>query len=729
MEATCIRKVAVVLAVLSSFFNINSSAQVPAFPGADGYGRYTQGGRGGTVYYVTTLDDSDEQGTLRYGVTRLSKAVIMFKVSGTIHLNSPLNISASNITIAGQSAPGDGICIADYPVSVSGSQVIIRYMRFRMGDRKLNADEADGADALGGRFSTDVIIDHCSISWSTDECCSFYANTNFTMQWCLVTESLRESLHSKGTHGYGAIWGGLGASFYHNMLAHHGSRTPRFGTGDHKDRPDLHMVDMRNCVNYNYAGNGCYGAEGMHINLVNNYYKWGPATETASCRNKLISPGYATHSNGVTAIWGKYYLDGNVVTGNGNVTADNWLGVSFKGNSSMENGMVTAADLKSDTAMGQIPEFHQHTADMAYDKVLRYVGCSKSRDSYDARIIEEAATGTALFRGSKGGLPGLIDTVEDLRPDDAADDWNPWPELAQGEAPQDTDGDGMPDAWEQEHGLDPYNADDGNRHGSDGYTMLDVYLASLVADITEGQYEGSELMGVPGEPYTTYDYATTDSVTWPMGSNSDAQAASISGNGNVAEATYSKGEGLEYSSKTTTYNNITFTTFTPAEESKTPSDAAYVDYAVRPRYGTSIVPSSITFDAIRIGTGGTAIDIAWIDGNGTETTLAEGIKPVRNDNSEEYKKHTIELSEVKREHTAGVSTLRFYLYNYAPGKGIGLANVALGLNAEGGTNAIMPPALSQPNSATEPQHYDLAGRRVSPDAKGIVIVNGKKVIR
>ena len=372
MEATCIRKVAVVLAVLSSFFNINSSAQVPAFPGADGYGRYTQGGRGGTVYYVTTLDDSDEQGTLRYGVTRLSKAVIMFKVSGTIHLNSPLNISASNITIAGQSAPGDGICIADYPVSVSGSQVIIRYMRFRMGDRKLSPDEADGADALGGRFSTDVIIDHCSISWSTDECCSFYANTNFTMQWCLVTESLRESLHSKGTHGYGAIWGGLGASFYHNMLAHHGSRTPRFGTGDHNDRPDLHMVDMRNCVNYNYAGNGCYGAEGMHINLVNNYYKWGPATETASCRNKLISPGYATHSNGVTAIWGKYYLDGNVVTGNGNVTADNWLGVSFKGNSSMENGMVTAADLKSDTAMGQIPEFHQHTADMAYDKVLRY---------------------------------------------------------------------------------------------------------------------------------------------------------------------------------------------------------------------------------------------------------------------------------------------------------------------------------------------------------------------
>lgn len=236
MEATCIRNVAVVLAVPSSFFNINSSAQVPAFPGADGYGRYTQGGRGGTVYYVTTLDDSDEQ----------------------------------------------------------------------------------------------------------------------------------------GTHVYGAIWGGLGASFYHNMLAHHGSRTPRFGTGDHNDQPDLHMVDMLNCVNYNYAGNGCYGAEGMHINLVNNYYKWGPATETASCRNKLIAPGYATHSDGVTAIWSKYYLDGNVVTGNSNVTADNWLGVSFKGNSSMENGMVTAADQKSDTAMGQIPEFHQHTADMAYDKVLRY---------------------------------------------------------------------------------------------------------------------------------------------------------------------------------------------------------------------------------------------------------------------------------------------------------------------------------------------------------------------
>ena len=164
MEATCIRKVAVVLAVLSSFFNINSSAQVPAFPGADGYGRYTQGGRGGTVYYVTTLDDSDEQGTLRYGVTRLSKAVIMFKVSGTIHLNSPLNISASNITIAGQSAPGDGICIADYPVSVSGSQVIIRYMRFRMGKQG-----DSGKDAAGIANGTDMIFDHCSFSWGLDE--------------------------------------------------------------------------------------------------------------------------------------------------------------------------------------------------------------------------------------------------------------------------------------------------------------------------------------------------------------------------------------------------------------------------------------------------------------------------------------------------------------------------------------------------------------------------------
>ena len=169
------------LLVLCSF-SVFVRAQVPAFPGADGYGRYTQGGRGGSVYYVTSLADTDTPGTLRYGVTRLSKVTILFKVSGTIHLNSSLNISQSNITIAGQSAPGDGICVADYPVSISGNNVIVRYMRFRMGDQKLSAEEADGADAFGGRFCSNVIVDHCSISWCTDECASFYANENFTMQ-------------------------------------------------------------------------------------------------------------------------------------------------------------------------------------------------------------------------------------------------------------------------------------------------------------------------------------------------------------------------------------------------------------------------------------------------------------------------------------------------------------------------------------------------------------------
>lgn len=705
------------------------NAQVPAFPGADGYGRYTQGGRGGTVYYVTTLDDSDQYGTLRYGVTKLNKAVIMFKVSGTIHLNSDLKISSSNITIAGQSAPGDGICLADYPVSVSGSQVIIRYMRFRMGDRKLTADAADGADALGGRFATNVIIDHCSVSWSTDECCSFYANTNFTMQWCLITESLRESLHSKGAHGYGAIWGGLGGSFYHNMLAHHGSRTPRFGTGDHKDRPDLHQVDMRNCVNYNYAGNGCYGAEGMHINLVNNYYKWGPATESASCRNKIIAPGFATHSDSVTAIWGKYYIAGNVITGNSTVTADNWEGVSFTCNSSMINGTVTAAELKSDTVIGQIPEFHQHTAEKAYEKVLKYVGCSKSRDSYDARIIEEATNGTAQYKGSKGGLPGLIDTIEDLKPADAGADWSPWPVLKQTEAPADTDGDGMPDTWEQENGLTPNDASDGNLRNSEGYTMLDVYLASLVADITKGEYEDSEVLGVPAEPYTTYNYDTSASVTWNMGENSDTQTATVSGVGVVATTTYTKSDRLNYSSKTTTYHDIKFTTFTPVEESKTLDTSAYVDFSVQTQNGISILPSSITFDAIRIGTGGTAIDIAWIDGTGKETILVQGLKPVRNNDSEEYQTHSLDLSEFKLEHTSGTSTLRFYLYSYAVGKGIGLANVTIGLSVEGASDGIRNLTPTRPYDLEDARLYNLNGHRVGENAKGIIIKNGKKYIK
>ncbi len=687
-------------------------AQVPAFPGADGYGRYTKGGRGGSVYYVTTLEDGNMSGTLRYAVENLSNVTVLFKVSGTIHLKRQLNISKSNITIAGQSAPGDGVCLADYPVMVSANNIIVRYLRFRMGDEKVTVSEAEGADAFGGRFCRNVIIDHCSVSWCTDECASFYANYDFTMQWCIISESLRMSKHPKNAHGYGAIWGGMGASYYHNMIVHHDSRTPRFGTGNIMPLED-HKTDMRNNVIYNWSGNGCYGAEGMYINMVNNYWKPGPAT-TSNSKNRFIGIDDATPGDWNISVWGKFYITGNVNTKYSDITNDNWAGVVIN-SSSLINGNPSKADLRSDEPLGKIPEFHQHTAQEAYNKVLDYVGCSFHRDAIDDRLVTECRNGTATFKGVSANKGGIIDSQTDLKPAGAADNWTPWPELIQTEAPVDTDGDGMPDSWEKSHGLDANDSDDGNQTNEEGYTMLEVYLNSLVGEITESQYDGAVVMGEPAKDIDGDKLTTDVTVKWTMDSGSAGEKGIISDDTKVASADYSIADALHVK-EIRTVHGTTFTLFQPTAETKTPSESAVVTYYISPAEGVEVIPSKISFDAARFGTSGGYIDTKWVDSDGVETSLEAGFNPVAG-NGTDSPSHDIDLTAKTLSVSDGMCALRLYIYRLGNTKQVGIANMEIGLHLVG-KSGISDIEADNPTIVT---YYNMNGIQGSKCRHGIII--------
>ena len=439
------------------------SGQVIAFPGAEGFGRYTIGGRGGRVYVVRTLDDAGA-GSLREAVTAKEPRIVVFAVSGTIHLQSKLNIQ-SNITIAGQTAPGGGICLADFPVVLNGNNIIVRYLRFRMGDKNQKGGMVDGNggdDAFGGVYHRNIIIDHCSMSWSTDEVFSVYGGDSTTLQWNLIAEPLNYSYHfEKGSkdyehHGFGAIWGGAHTSAHHNLFAHCNSRTPRF---DGERNIPSELVDYRNNVIYNWGQNNVYAGEGGQYNIVNNYYKWGPSTGN-TMRSRILNPYKLTPR----LPYGRFYVNGNYVDDAPEVTASNWLGVV------MNDG--TKADTVQAQAATPFPivDVTTQNARAAYELVLKTVGASLVRDTLDQRIIEDVRLRRGRAIDVQGGYPHGTDYAQTV---------NAWPALATGTAPADSDGDGMPDAWEKKHNLDP-QANDASAHTlSPDYTNIEIYINSL----------------------------------------------------------------------------------------------------------------------------------------------------------------------------------------------------------------------------------------------------------
>ena len=445
----------------------STDATAIAFPGAEGFGKYTTGGRGGEVYVVTNLND-DGEGSLRKGVVRNGPKIIVFAVSGTIHLESPLNIKP-NTTIAGQTAPGDGICLADQPVKLAGDNIIIRYMRFRMGDRHQQREKVHGSghdDALSAIRRNKVIIDHCSISWSTDEVFTVYAGDSTTLQWNMISEPLNYSYHFETgdtdfeNHGYGGIWGGKRLSAHHNLFAHCISRTPRFAGIRYTQEE---TIDFRNNVIYNWAHNNVYGGEGGTYNLVNNYYKWGPATRQ-NVKFRVANPSKQAEPQ---IHYGKYYIMGNYVDGSEDVTANNWAGVTM-GNGGTATD-VEAAKLSNATHTESITT---QSAVEAYQLVLQKAGASLQRDTLDQRIALNVANRTGRIIDVQGGFPHGTPYEQTV---------SAWPQLRSLPAPTDSDKDGMPDEWERKNGLNPANAADATTTTLHAfYTNIEMYINSLV---------------------------------------------------------------------------------------------------------------------------------------------------------------------------------------------------------------------------------------------------------
>lgn len=492
--------------------------EMRAFPTAEGGGMFVTGARGASddgesmeVYHVTNLNDSGE-GSFRDAVSK-SNRIIVFDVSGMIDLDRIVSISGSNLTILGQTAPGDGICFRGNSVKINGSNIILRYLRFRVGSKLADGSNTATQDGFGIPIGAkDIIMDHCSVSWGTDENLSIIGTKNVTVQWSIISEALNSSIHAKGEHSYAGIWGGVNSSFHHNIIASHKSRNPKVGTSEtvsmtpgYTDKETT--VDIWNNIIYNWGDKAGYGAEnGANVNLVNNYYKAGPATPSGKrARIFELSPG-----NKYQPKWsGDIYASGNYIDDDSQAAVDienaaavneeNWQIEKKTGVYLDEGGITTYNKLDEAGKNSYLNENHLsfvsymydkeiQTAQEAYESVLDGAGARLPKmDLVDSRIIENVTNRTAPETGTHGSsyllddpVDGVPEGQENLYDDRGYPIWQSESRAAD----FDTDGDGIPDAWEDKMGLDKTNPLDSLNLGPDRYTWLEIYGESLISDNT-----------------------------------------------------------------------------------------------------------------------------------------------------------------------------------------------------------------------------------------------------
>lgn len=444
---------------------VRMDRKIPAFPGAWGGGMFTTGGRGGQALAVTNLSDNGP-GSLRAAIETPGPRTILFRVAGIIRLKSDLNIDHPDVTIAGQSAPGDGICIANHSLNINTRNVILRHLRVRRGDPV----GGQGSDNIGGNPEGDIIVDHCSVGWGRDEGISLYrymkpmpdgslnkhAVKNLTIQYVISAEGLGPG------HEFGGTWGGEDSTFHHNLFASNSGRNPSIGMSGE--------FDYRNNVIYNWSHRTMDGGdETSLINVINNYYRPGPATNASMVSTiarigpgvrKMYSPGNVWAAGDwypeTPARPGKWYVAGNIVEGHDDVTLDNWKGMP---------GSPEVIKLARVYTPFEGWPIRQETARQAYESVLARAGATRPRrDAVDRRVTEMVRTNQVAIRD------GIL-----RHPDEVGG--YPTYAFSPDEVPPDGDGDGMPDAWERSHRLNPNDAADGARDADgDGYTNLEEFL-------------------------------------------------------------------------------------------------------------------------------------------------------------------------------------------------------------------------------------------------------------